>query len=299
MENKTLKYDLGMLLVTVIWGYGFIATKYAADCIPAGQLIFYRFLLAAILMVLVFHKELAYVTKTDIINSAILGFFLAIAFFMQTEAINHTTIAKNAFLSTLNVIMVPVIYSIANRERIDNYSIAGSLLALTGTATLSFNMDFSINLGDILSILCAFFFSLQIFFQGRFIRKSRASVLSTGQICFGAFFSFFISLARGEMHFVMVEGKAVFGVVYLAAMSTCFCFFMQAFCQKFTSPMKTAVIFSLEAVFASIFAVIVFKDAVTPRFLLGSFLIFTAVIISSTKLLFLRQLFVDKPDKMV
>lgn len=281
---------MGMILLTVIWGFAFIMTKSASEFYTASQMLFYRFLISSVVMLVLFHKDVRGADKKDMYHGVVLGVFLCLGFFCQTSAIYYTTVSKNAFLTTLNVIFVPMIAAFVHKKKIDAYSIAGCILALVGTGVMSLETDFTINFGDFLSIMCAVFFSFHVFFQSEFAPQTKTTVLATVQIVFAGILCLIFSLITGGIKITVYEPKAIAGILYLAVMSTCVSFLLQSYCQKYTSAVKAVVIFSLEAVFASGFAVIIFRDAVTTRFLIGSSMIFTAVIISSTKLVFLRVL---------
>ena len=85
---------------------------------------------------------------------------------MQTIGLVYTTISKNAFITAANVVIVPFIGFILYKRKLDKIGIISSFIALLGIGILSLQADFSVNLGDVLTFLCAFGFAFQYFSQG-------------------------------------------------------------------------------------------------------------------------------------
>lgn len=103
----------------------------------------------------------------------LLGTILYIAFALQTVGLQYTTPSKNAFLTAVNVIIVPIIAFAVYKRRIDGYEIIGSMMAIVGIGCLSLQGSMTMNIGDILSLACAVAFAFDIFFVQIFSYKKK------------------------------------------------------------------------------------------------------------------------------
>lgn len=94
-----------------------------------------------------------------------------IAFALQTVGLQYTTPSKNAFLTAVNVIIVPLIAYAVYKRRIDGYEIIGSIMAIVGIGFLSLQGSLTMNIGDALSLACAVAFAFDIFCTNLFVQK--------------------------------------------------------------------------------------------------------------------------------
>lgn len=287
MKERTA--DLVLLLVAMIWGTGFIAVQVSLDAgITPFQTMAIRFSVAAVLLVIIFFKKLKKINIFDLRNGFIVGIFLFLGFAFQTIGLQYTTPAKNALLTSTNVVIVPFLVFIITKKKPDNFVILASFLTFIGIALIStFNLD-TINMGDVLTLICAVFFAMHISLVGYFVKQSDAIVLSVTQIVFASIFSV-ISMFVVEPFTGFISFSGLLGSLYLGIFSTLLCFLMQVVAQKYTTSTKTAILLSTEALFGSLFSILIFKEIFTVRMIIGAVLIFTSVIMAETKLEFLRK----------
>lgn len=286
-KKKSLYADLSLLLVAIIWGSGFVVTKNALDHIGPYYLLALRFTLATILFSLVFFKKIKNANMKDIKSGIIVGAFLFGGFATQTVGLNYTTAGKQAFITATNVVMVPFIYWALSKKKPDNYDILGAVLCFVGIGILSLEGGTTINYGDFLTFICAIFFALHISSVGYFAKDSDALVLTVVQFATAAVLSI-ICLLIFEPGPVRVHQEAIYPILHLGVLGTLVAFLIQNVAQKYTTSTHTAIILSLESVFGSLLALIFLKEPFTYRFLIGCFSILMAVIISETKLNFLK-----------
>lgn len=271
-----------LLSVAVIWGGGFIAADaiLKANISPA-YLITLRFSIPAALMAVWFKNELLNAPKTDFLYGAGAGLLLFVAFAAQTYGIKFTTPANNAFLTSTNVIMVPFLSLILFKQRPGIKSVICAFSCFIGAAVLSWSpsVGISFNLGDRLTLFCAFLFACHYAYLGCFAPKmSSAGVLCVVQLGFTAIFSFvFMLISEGKSISFSLNG-ALLPLLYLALLSTGFCYFVQGWAQQRLSPSQTAVILSMEGLFGSLFSVIMGLDKATLTFVIGGAIILISVI---------------------
>jgi drug/metabolite transporter (DMT)-like permease len=270
----------GLILVTIIWGGGFVASDMALESMRPFQIMAVRFLLGTILMGLISIRSLKGITKSEVKAGGLMGLALFAGFAFQIVGLQYTTPSKNAFLTALNVVIVPFISFLILRKKIGARGIAGALMSIAGVALLSLDRNFSLGLGDGLTLICAVGFAFQIFLTSEFVKKYRATVLNFIQMITAFFLSFICLMAFGETQF-NVTGKGILSVLYLGVISTTVCYLLQTASQKYVDETKAAIILSLESVFGTLFSILILGEIVTHRMLAGSLIILGAVVISN------------------
>lgn len=274
-----------LILVTVIWGGGFVASDIALESMKPFQIMMVRFLLASVLMGVISRgqqkSEEKLKDRAGAIKAGILmGVTLFMGFAFQIIGLQYTTPSKNAFLTALNVVIVPFIAFVILKKKIGAKGIIGAVMSVFGVALLSLNGNFTVSLGDGLTLFCAVGFAFQIFFTSEFVKKYPASVLNTVQM-FTAFVLSAISLMIfGENDF-QVTTQGWLSALYLGVVSTTICYLLQTACQKYIDETKAAIILSMESVFGTIFSILILHEVVTVRMVIGCAVILAAVIISN------------------
>lgn len=274
-----------LILVTVIWGGGFVASDMALESMKPFQIMMVRFLLASVLMGVISWGQRKGEEKLKDRSGAIkagvlMGVTLFMGFAFQIIGLQYTTPSKNAFLTALNVVIVPFIAFVILKKKIGANGIIGAVMSVLGVGLLSLNGNFTVSLGDGLTLLCAVGFAFQIFFTSEFVKKYPASVLNTVQM-FTAFVLSAISLVIfGENDF-QVTTQGWLSVLYLGVVSTTICYLLQTACQKYIDETKAAIILSMESVFGTFFSILILHEVVTVRMVIGCAVILAAVIISN------------------
>lgn len=275
------KGAMGLLLTSIMWGGGFVATRYALDGgFSSLQINTYRFMLASILLYLLYIKKVnSNINIRTLKNGIILGTLLFLPFILQTEGLKYTTGAKNAFITATNVVIVPFLAWLIYRVRISGKKILCSLMALIGIAILSLERDLSFNYGDFLTLLCAFGFALQILYVNKFSRMSEVVTLTLIQFITAAVLSSIcmLILDTSELNPTLL---GIGGLIYLAVFSTLAGFLLLTVCSRVVSGTSAALILSTESVFGTFFSWLMLGEAVTLKILIGSIIIFVAIIAS-------------------
>lgn len=270
----------GLVLVTVIWGGGFVASDIALESLRPFQVMAIRFLLASVLMGGMSVRELRGITWQEIRAGMLMGTALFVGFGFQIVGLQYTTPSKNAFLTALNVVMVPFIAWIFLRKRVGIKSMAGAVMAIAGVGLLSLEKDLTLGTGDALTLVCAAGFAFQIFFTGEFVKKYRAAILNFIQMLTAVVLSFISLFLFREIQFE-VTTKGWLSVLYLGIVSTTICYLLQTACQRYVDETKAAIILSMESVFGTLFSILILHENVTMRMTAGCILILAAVIVSN------------------
>ncbi len=270
----------GLTAVTVIWGGGFVASDMALESLLPFQIMAIRFLLASALMGAASIRELKSAGLREIRAGVLMGISLFVGFAFQIVGLQYTTPSKNAFLTALNVVMVPFIAFAVLKKKVSAKSIAGAVMAVVGVGLLSLEKNLSLGLGDALTLICAVGFAFQIFFTSEFVKKYRAVVLNFVQMLTAVALSAVSMLLFGETEF-HVTAKGWLSVLYLGAVSTALCYLLQTASQKYVDETKAAIILSMESVFGTLFSILILHEQVTLRMACGCAIILAAVIVSN------------------
>ncbi|BAQ10613.1 DMT superfamily drug/metabolite transporter [Bacillus sp. OxB-1] len=285
--------ELALLVTAIIWGSGFVASAVALEHYTPYQILAARFFIGALLLGVVFAKKLKGIRKSTLLKGAALGFFLYVAFALQTVGLQYTTPSKNAFLTAVNVVIVPFLGWLIYKRKIDWYELSGAVLALIGVALLSLQFSAEVNVGDVLTLFCAVGFAFHIFFTARFVKEEDPVLLTLLQMAAASVIGFVVVLFRGETGFSM-DPNGTLPLLYLAVFSTTIAFLLQTIAQKFISDTKAAIILATESFWGMVFSVILLSEVLTLKMLLGACFILTAIMLSETKPGFLKKKQIEK-----
>jgi len=290
-KAQTAAASLGLIFTTLIWGFAFVIVKNSLDYVPPIYMLAFRFTIAALVLPFIFLKKIKKIDLKYILNGSLLGFFLFAAYAFQTIGCQYTTAGKNAFITTIYVILVPFFNWIFTKKRPDLYAVAAAVLGITGIGLLSLQGDLSVNKGDLLTLVCGFCYAVHIVFIARFTEHQDPVILTIIQLASAAVFSWiFAPLYDGAFPLAALQNPSVvFSMLYLGLMSTMAAFLFQTVCQKYVPPSTAALLLSLEAVFGVFFAWILLKEYLTIRMAFGCILIFTAVVLAETHFDFLKR----------
>ena len=287
IKNKSLAADLGLVFVTIIWGSGFVVVKNATNEIPASYIIAIRFGIAAILMCVFFYKRIRGINLAYIKSGAILGMLLFISYYLQTVGVKYTTVGNNAFLTAVYVVVVPFLYWLLRNKKPDAYNICAAFICIAGIGLLSLHSGFTMNWGDVLSLLCGFAFASQIVAISILTEKNDPILLSFTQFAFTAVIALVVALCT-ETFPAKLQTNSILPLIYIGVVCTLIALVMQTVCQKYTPPARASLIMSLESLFGTVFGIIFLRESLTLKTLGGFLLIFVAVVVSETKLSFLK-----------
>lgn len=291
MKKLVKRYiaESGLLLIGILWGMGFVTVKIGLN---AGMNTFYlmwlRFLGSFVLLSILFRKKIKKVSKDDLKAGVILGIIQYFGYVFQTYGAAHTTVGKNAFFTAINVIIVPYIFWILNKKRPDIFSFSASIICLIGVGIMSLdsNLNFThLNKGDVMTIISAFFFALQVAYTGYFGRKVHPMNLVLLQMLVGGLLFAGTQFATSGLREVIpLHGETLMAIIYAVVFSTAIPMLLQIYCQRLTTATRASILMSTESMFAPIFAFFVLGEIMTLRVALGAVFILFSVVVSETKL---------------
>jgi drug/metabolite transporter (DMT)-like permease len=285
-DSKKIKYlsMAGLLSAAVIWGFAFVIVKNSVDTVPPVYMLAFRFSIAAAGLALIFIKQLRKIRWLDVKYGVIIGFFLFFSYFFQTIGIKYTTAGKNAFLTTIYVVIVPFLHWLINKRKPSKNCIAAAFMAVTGIGLLSLNGDLTINYGDLLTIICGFGFAFHMIFIDKYTEIRSPLFLTLIQLTTAAVLGWILApVLEGGFPVDVLQTEMWTGMLYLGIGSTMIGFLLQTVCQKYTTPNASSLLLSTESVFGIIFSVICLGEVLTVKMVVGCVLIFAAILLAEIK----------------
>ena len=277
--NKQLQANFLIVLVALFWGSTYFLTKMAVAELEPFNLTALRFGTAFIITALFFFKRIRKADRTVIKYSIILGVLAVIAVLSMTFGVQYTTASNAGFLISLSVVMIPLISVVVLKKKIKAKLLLSVVLATIGIVCLTLNEQLTINKGDILCILCATSFAVQVLIMERIPKTADSVAIGALQLGITAvvnfIFSFFLE------NFTVPRDLKVWGViVLLGVFCTAFCYIIQIYALKNTSAIQAGIILSLEPVFSAIFAYIFLGELLSKQGYIGAILLFISVILA-------------------
>lgn len=276
---RRLGADLLLLVTTLFWGVTFVVVKQAVQQVGVFPFLSQRFGLAFLILLVICLAAGRPFTGECLTRGVVLGVLLFGAFAFQTLALLYTTASNTAFLTGLNVVLVPIIGAALMRHTVTLNMKLGVVLAAAGLFLLCTNGSLAFNRGDILGITCAICIALHLIFTGRFARASDVYWLTTVQIGVVGVLSSLV--VYGEGRDILVWHPEILGALVICVLlATIFAFLVQTSMQRFTSPTHTALIFCMEPVFAALYAYWAIGERFGGRGLIGAACILAGMVIS-------------------
>ena len=300
MNKKTA--TIMAIFITAAWGSSFILMKNVADSVSALAFLTLRFGLSALLLALVFCKHLLRFDKKLILRSFVLGALLAGYMIFQIVGLRDTSASNSAFITSLSVLIVPFLSAFLLKKSPSKSNWTGVSLALFGLIFITgiYKGLTALTLGDFYTFLCAICVAVHIIVADRYLKDSDSLLLGIGQIFAAAIISLFAWCIQNPLTFLTVTYSfdLILAVLLTSVLCTCFAFTGQIIVQKHLPPAQLAVTFTLEPVFAYVYAVIIplvnASEPLTWAKALGCFLIVGGMIISESN--FLEKLSAQKQN---
>ena len=253
MNNK-ITAQFGLILVTIIWGITFVLVKQALNDAAPFSFATLRFGLATILTMALINRKLLQLTKIEIIGGIICGFFLFLGYSFQNFGLMNTTASKSAFITSISVLLVPILLIIFKLQQVQVRIWIAVLIATVGLYILILPGGEELNIGDILTSACALSFAIHIIFQDIYIKKNiRLLPFFCVQSGFVTLLSF-LNVQIFEPQAIIWSDRLFAAIILTGFLATFAAFLIMIWAQKILNPSETAIIFSFEPVAAALFA---------------------------------------------
>jgi drug/metabolite transporter (DMT)-like permease len=284
--SSRFKADLALAACTLVWGATFVLVKGALRDASVFAFIATRFVISTALMAVIFQRALKKTRRAEIRAGALIGILMFCGYVFQTVGLLSTTPSKAAFITGSSVVMVPILHGIFWRSRIGMWVWAGAASALAGLYLLTVPKTglSGLNHGDLIVGGCAVAFALHILFVGHYSPKYSVGALSFFQVAATCGLSLIalplVTFMHWESFRFRLSPELLLALVVTAAFATAFAFSVQVWAQKRTTPSHTAILFSLEPVFAGLTSFLFFGERLSTRALIGAALILLGIVLA-------------------
>lgn len=273
-----------LILVTIIWGSTFFMIKDTVATVNPFYIVFGRVLLASIpMLIYVFFKDKkSLLHKQTIIKGSVLGLLLTTTYVSQTYGLQYTSSGHSAFITSIAVVLVPVILFFGFKEQLIKSDYLSIFIVMIGLFLLTYDLETQFNQGDIITLITAISLAFHIVLSGRYVKTTEALSLITYQFVSASILSLIGSVWVGwnsqtPISFISVD--SMISIAYLGIFGTLFCYFVSVWVQKYVSSVKVALVFSLEPVFAALFAYIFVNETLNFKEITGTLLILSGVVL--------------------
>ena len=249
---KRWQADSTLGFVALIWGSTFLVVQNALDAVNPMTFVAWRFALAAAVLIGLFHQRARGIRRGELLAGGLIGVWLTGGYVFQTIGLQTTTTAKAGFITGLSVVIVPVLATVLLHRPPGRGPVIGILAATAGLGLLTLNRDLSVRTGDLWVLACALMFALHIVSVARFspdydpIRLSIVQIAAVAVLATGSAFAF-------ETPTLRLPLATWAAIAFTGVVATALVFSLQVYVQRFTTPTHTALLFSLEPVFAAFF----------------------------------------------
>jgi len=278
--KKSLVADGALLLVTLCWGLNFVVEKHVLSTMTPIMYLGFRFFLSAVIMIGIFHKRLKSITREDIEAGLVIGLFMLSGFLTQTVGLVYTTPAKSGFITGSNVVMVPFFAYMLSKRFPGVSQILGAIVTFCGLGLISISDNLTIAYGDMLTLLCAVCFALQITFTEYYMKKADPINVAIIQIALTGIVTLGAAVLLGPISLKVYSSEIWAAILFGVIFCTAGAFIVQNIAQRYTSSTHAAVILCTESVFAGLFSFLLGQEPLTFKAISGFVLILAGVLIT-------------------
>ena len=285
MKQK-IRGMLLLLITATIWGTAFVAQSVGLEHLGTFTFNAIRSLIGAIVLLPFICKRQKTAKaaekgdrKTRITGGLICGITLCVASNLQQLGISHSTVGKSAFLTTLYIVIVPLL-GLLFHKKVNGQTWMGVILATVGLYLLCMKEEgFTLQTGDIYLLLCALFFSFQIMAVDYYSARVDGLMLSMMQFLVTGLLSAVPMIVLEHPSWEAVRAAA-FPLFYAGAFSCGIAYTLQILGQKYVAPSIASLIMSLESVIATLAGWVILHEVLTAKELAGCALVFGAVLLT-------------------
>jgi drug/metabolite transporter (DMT)-like permease len=273
-SKSPMAATFALLGATAIWGSTFVVVKDAITRQSESDFLATRFTIATICMILFRPKVLMRLNRKNLFHGSLLGLALGLGFILQTYGLKMTPAAVSSFITGMFVVFTPLIGALILRHRVGGWTWTAISLATIGLAILSLH-GFSVGRGEVLTLLCALAFALQIVGLGEWSALHDSYVMATVQLAAVTILCWIVALSQG---YQAPPDYGVWGaIIFTAILATSLAFLIQTWAQSLMAPARAAVIMTIEPIFAGFFAVLLGGEHLTIKIVVGGLLVIAAM----------------------
>lgn len=263
-----------LLSVAMAWGLSFVIMKDAIQKQSVNNFLFTRFAVATVVMLIIRPQVIKFMNRDLLLRAGASGVFLGSGYIFQTLGLARTGAAITGFVTGLYIVLTPLFASVILRQRVSRFTWSCIAMGTVGLGVLSIH-GWSVGLGELLTFISAILFALHIIALSKWSPGRDTYAMTVVQLGMCAVVAGFASIPGG---YAPPPDAGVWSVViFTAVFATAIAFIIQTWSQAHMSPVKVAVILTMEVVFAALFAIIFGGESLNLQSSIGGVMVVTAM----------------------
>ena len=275
-RRTTLLATAALLAMTACWGSTFFLIKDLLDRVPTLDFLAVRFAIASIVLLIAAPLAVARLSPETRKRAVVLGLLYGVAQILQTAGLAHTAASVSGFITGMYVVATPLFAALLLRTRITPLTWAAVALAAVGLGILTLD-GFAVGYGEAITLVAALLYALHIVGLGAWSTPSEALGMSILQIVVIAAVCLVATAPDGVV--LPATPADWLSVAYMAIFAGALAMLGQTWAQAHLPATRTAIIMSMEPVFAAFFAVLVGNESPTLRMVVGGLVVLSAMLI--------------------
>jgi len=271
--------------INLIWGATFVTVKKSLEYMGVFPFLFWRFFLGAmVIMFFILYKGRYNLNRKTVIGGIIAGIALFGGYFFQTLGLKYTEATRSGFITSLFIVMIPIFSFLILKHIPTKKNFIGIVLSFAGIYFFSTNADFSfyMNKGDLITVLCAISFGIQIPLVSYFVKNENILEFTFIELLFVSLLAGVYSLFSGDS-FVLINDFMYFSIILCGIFATGICFLGQSIVQNKVSPTQAAVFYTTEPLFAGLTGFLVFNERLSTIQIIGASFIIAGILVSEMR----------------
>ena len=257
-----------MVIVTMFWGLSYTFMVLGLESLAPFNVVALRCLIAFFVAGFIFYKRIINVNFKTLKYAAIQGLLLFLIFALSLFGLETTSASNAGFILSLTVVLVPILSSFIEKKlpsRVVQFAI---ICTMIGISVLTVQGSFAFKPGDILMAIAAISYSIYLVLNSTFTRNVESISYGIYQLGFAGLYGFVLTILL-ETPTLPTTTISWISILGLGLICSAFCFIGQTVAQQHTSPTHTGLIFSLEPIFAALFATLFLGEGITVKLLVG------------------------------
>lgn len=284
MKNRRyLAGDMMMLAATMIFGAMTIFSKQILAELEVFNMVALRFLIAFAACFVIFRKRYRALDRQTAIHAGILGTFLFISYLCMVVGCKYTTASNAGFMMSLVAFFTPIIIFVQEKVKPDVNHVLSIIITLIGVGLMCLSGHLTLNKGDLICIMSAFFYSFQMLYTERYAKQHDPIVLGTFQLIYVSVYGFIFSFMLEDSFRLPVSAAGWGQLMYLALGCGAAGFILQTAAEKLSTAGHTTLIYASQPVFVAVFSYLMLGEPITLRQIVGIVLVFIGVLITVKK----------------
>jgi drug/metabolite transporter (DMT)-like permease len=265
-----------LVILNVIWGFSFPFMDYLLGEMSVFMLLFIRFSISSIILLAIFYKQLLQMSKKEFKRILIISIAYLLGMYFQVIGLSKSSSTNTAFITSLTVIILPIILKVLDKHILAKKMILGIAIATVGISLMTLQSNMTFSRGDIIVFLGTICFAFLYYFLGKYGNQVQTGALTIIQFVIISFVSGIFVIWNGDYH-VLTNTKSLFMIVFLIIFCTIVASLLHNKVQHYVPTAFVGIIFLLEPIAASTLAWLM-GETITIRQGLGAIIVIISVL---------------------